>query len=214
MAAGINSALDVIPFKYGWTLNTPESHIAGFGACTSDDLALVAAVLLRDRKATADFVNTYTDLVYSYVRRRLIPRYDLVDDLVQDVFLAAWENLGSFRATSSLRGWMLGIARHKVEDYYRMLLRAAQPVDSDSGEEAAAAQIDMEAIADVERSEERARKVLKDLPEHYSAALQWRYWERRSARDMAEATGRTEKAVERLLSRARDQFRRRWLNER
>ena len=52
--------------------------------------------------------------------------------------------------------------------------------------------------------------VLEDLPEHYSAAFQWRYWEKRSARQMAEATGRTEKAIERLLARARDEFRRRW----
>src|SRR5215470_10837008 len=58
-----------------------------------DDVALVTAVLQRDRKATAEFVNAYTDAVYSFIRRRLSPRHDLVDDLVQEVFIAAWENL-------------------------------------------------------------------------------------------------------------------------
>jgi DNA-directed RNA polymerase specialized sigma24 family protein len=43
--------------------------------------------------------------------------------------------------------------------------------------------------------------------------LLWRYWERRSAAEMAAATGRTEKAIERLLARARGQFRRRWNRE-
>src|SRR5262245_16478059 len=71
------------------------------------DLALVAAVLRKDRKATAAFVNTYTDAVYSYIRRRLSPRQDLVDDLVQEVFIAAWENLARFRGESSLRAWLL-----------------------------------------------------------------------------------------------------------
>jgi RNA polymerase sigma factor (sigma-70 family) len=71
--------------------------------------------------------------------------------------------------------------------------------------------VDVEAIADRRRTEQRARQVLAELPEHYSVVLQWRYWEKRSAREMAEATGRSEKAIERLLARAREQFRRRWL---
>ena len=174
------------------------------------DLALVAAVLQRDRKATAEFVEAHTDAIYSFVRRRLTPRYDLVDDLVQEVFLAAWESLSRFRGTSPLKGWLLGIARHKVESHYRELLRAAEELDAESIEDLPAAKVDMEQIADQERTELRARKVLQELPEHYSAALQWRYWEKRSARQMAEATGRTEKAIERLLSRARHEFRRRW----
>ncbi len=54
--------------------------------------------------------------------------------------------------------------------------------------------------------------MLNEMPQHYSVALLWRYWERRSAREVAQATGRSEKAVERLLARAREQFRRRWQN--
>jgi RNA polymerase sigma-70 factor (ECF subfamily) len=180
-------------------------------ADVSDDVALVTAVLQKDRKATADFVNTYTDAVYSFIHRRLSPRHDLVDDLVQEVFIAAWENLGSFRGTSPLRAWLLGIARHKIEDYYRRLLQSAQTLDAAVAEELPATELNIEEIADRKRTQDRARQVLGQLPEHYSAALRWRYWEKRSAREMAEATGRTEKAIERLLARAREQFRRRWL---
>jgi RNA polymerase sigma-70 factor (ECF subfamily) len=177
-----------------------------------DDLALVAAVLRKDRKATAEFVGTYTDAVYSFIRRRLNPREDLVDDLVQDVFIAAWENLPRFRGSSSLRGWLLGIARHKVEDHYRRLLQDAHPLDAELAEVLPDTRLDAEAAVDLERLEQQTRKVLNEMPQHYSVALLWRYWERRSARDVAQATGRSEKAVERLLARAREQFRRRWQN--
>ncbi len=176
------------------------------------DLALVAAVLQKDRKATAEFVNTYTDAVYSFIRRRLNPRQDLVDDLVQDVFIAAWENLERFRGSSSLRGWLLGIARHKVEDHYRRLLQDAHPLDAELAEILPDTRLDVDAAADRERVEQQARKVLNEMPQHYSVALLWRYWEKRSAREVAQATGRSEKAVERLLARARAQFRRRWHN--
>jgi DNA-directed RNA polymerase specialized sigma24 family protein len=55
--------------------------------------------------------------------------------------------------------------------------------------------------------------VLASLPEAYSLALLWRYWEKRSAQEMAERTGKTVKAIERLLARAREMFRERWSNE-
>ena len=176
-----------------------------------DDVALVTAVLQRDRKATAEFVDTYTDAVYAFIRRRLSPRLDLVEDLVQEVFIAAWENLNSFRGVSPLRVWLVGIARPKVEDYYRGLLQSAQPLEPSVAEELPAVEFDLAAIADRERTEQRARQVIEELPEHYAAALKWRYWEKRSARQMAEVTGRSEMAIERLLARAREQFRRRWL---
>src|SRR5262252_7542531 len=95
------------------------------------DRELVAEIVSKDRKATAEFVARYADHVYAYVRRRLIPRADLVDDLVQEVFLAAWENLDRFRGDSSLRNWLLGIARHKVEDHYRKRLRELPLEDED-----------------------------------------------------------------------------------
>jgi RNA polymerase sigma-70 factor (ECF subfamily) len=176
------------------------------------DFALVASVLQKDRKATAEFVNTYTDAVYSFIRRRLNPRQDLVDDLVQDVFIAAWQNLARFRGSSSLRGWLLGIARHKVEDHYRRILQEAHPLDTQLAEILPDTRLDVEAAAERHRVERQARKVLNQMPQHYSLALLWRYWERRSAREIADATGRSEKAVERLLARAREQFRRRWQN--
>src|SRR5919201_5004602 len=71
---------------------------------------LVAAVLRKDRKATARFVADYTDSVYAYVRHRLAPRADLVDDVVQEVFLAALGGLSSFLGNAPLRSWLLGIA--------------------------------------------------------------------------------------------------------
>jgi RNA polymerase sigma-70 factor (ECF subfamily) len=174
----------------------------------------VAAVLRKDRKATAELVSLHADAVYSYVRRRLIPRMDLVDDLVQEVFLAAWESMPSFRGASSLRNWLLGIARHKVEDHYRECLRQAEPLPETEAEQdtGSFAEPHLDESLDEGALQERIRQVLASLPESYRIALLWRYWEKRSTREMAERTGKTEKAIERLLARAREQFKRRWTN--
>jgi RNA polymerase sigma-70 factor, ECF subfamily len=178
----------------------------------TDDLQLVAAVLCRDRKATAEFVSLHADGIYAFVWNRLLPRTELVEDIVQDVFLAALDSLSKFQGTSSLRSWLLGIARHKVEDCYRARLRESLPIDEDEAE-LLPVEPELDEYIDRERLAQKVWQVLKSLPEAYCLALLWRYWENRSACEMAAQTGRTEKAVERLLARAREQFKRRWNDE-
>lgn len=186
----------------------PAAPAAPEASQLAEDQDLVRAVLLKDRKATAEFVNRHADAILGYVRSRLAPRVELADDLVQEVFMAAWEALPSFRGASPLRSWLLGIARHKVEDYYRARLRdTGEPVDVEPMGPGAA---EFDTELDRRRLEEKVQAVLQSLPEHYSLLLLWRYWERAPAREIALQTGRTEKAVERMLARARDQFKRRW----
>jgi len=179
---------------------------------THSDAELVRAILQRDRKATAEFVSLYSDAIYAYVRWRLLPRTDLVEDLVQGVFVAALGSLTSFAGTSSLRTWLLGIARHKVEDYYRECLRqpAALSDLEEQGDEPQQPPVDYDEVLDGAKRQQRVLNVLAGLPEPYRAVLLWRYWEKRSARDMAAQSGKTEKAIERLLARARHEFRLRW----
>jgi RNA polymerase sigma-70 factor (ECF subfamily) len=179
-------------------------------AQTQQDLELVQAILRRDRKATAEFVAIHTDSVYGYIRRRVFPRLDLVDDLVQDVFVAALGSLRTFSGTSSLRTWLLGIARHKVEDHYRKCLSQPTMPFDDEADVAESVEASYDEVLDRTRRHERVQRVLAGLPDVYRIVLQWRYWEKRSARDMARAAGKTEKAIERLLARARHEFRRRW----
>src|SRR5262249_45545084 len=135
----------------------------------------------------------------------------LVEDVVQEVFLAAWENLDKFKGDSPLRSWLLGIARHKVEDHYRKRLREFQfTKEEESLDSKPVSGHDLEKTQAERQAGELMREVLATLPEAYSVVLLWRYWENRSLRDIAVQTGKTEKAIERLLARARRQFKKRW----
>ena len=178
----------------------------------AEERVLLEAVLQKDRKAAAEFVSRFADPIYGYVSRRLMPRADLVEDVVQDVFLVALQKLDTFAGQSSVVGWLLGIARHKVEDVYRARLREPDPFpdDMDGLSAGPAIEPDLDEVIDAARAKEKTRRILELLPSAYSAVLQWRYWEKRSTREMAEQTGQTEKAIERLLARARTYFRRLW----
>jgi RNA polymerase sigma-70 factor (ECF subfamily) len=197
---------------------TPFTHdgalSAALGDCRiqDDERALLADVLRKDRKAAAEFVSRYADRIYGYVSHRLAPRADLVEDVVQEVFLVGLERLHTFGGQSSVLHWLLGIARHKVEDVFRARLRA--PDAFADGEETLRSTPSTEPrfdeVIDRVRVQEKTRRILQRLPDAYSTALLWRYWENQSAREMAAQTGRTEKAIERLLARARAEFKRLW----
>ena len=181
-------------------------------AWATDERALVAAILQKDRKAAAEFVSRYADPIYGYVSRRLAPRADLVEDVVQDVFLVALQKLDTFAGRSSVAAWLLGIARHKVEDFYRAQLREPDPFPDDAEvfDVGSAVETTLDELIDAARAREKTRRILEQLPPAYSAVLLWRYWEKRSAKEMAAKTDRTEKSIERLLARARAHFKRLW----
>jgi RNA polymerase sigma-70 factor (ECF subfamily) len=176
----------------------------------------VASVLRKDRKAAARFVALHIDAVYAYARHRLMPRAELADDVVQEVFLAALDGLSTFRGQSTLRSWLIGIARHKIEDVYRQRLRVRET--RDGGDDAS----DTEPVAntptlddqiDTARTRAKARQVIALMPERYGLVLLWRYWEHLSTREIASAIGTTEKSVERMLARARARFKELWIRE-
>src|ERR1051326_5325617 len=179
----------------------------------SDDLRLAARVLAKDRKATAEFVGQCADWIFPFVRRRMVPRAELVEDLMQEILFAAWLALPNFRGEASLRSWVLGIARHKVEDYYRKKIGELEiPQDEDTLLEVATETPAFEQKLDLAAQEGRVQKTLALLPEEYALALIWRYRDEKSVREMAHLSGKTEKAMERLLARARATFKKRWSN--
>jgi RNA polymerase sigma-70 factor (ECF subfamily) len=190
----------------------PVDVVASRSDTSDDERDLIASVLRNDRKAAARLVAAHLDAVYAYARHRLSPHADLVDDVVQDVFLAALQGLATFAGQSSLRTWLVAIARHKIEDIYRQRLRAAPGLDLESTEDGPASdEMPPDEQIDKARADARTRRVLERMPERYAFVLLLRYWEQRSARDVAAAIGTTEKSVERLLARARAKFKELWL---
>jgi RNA polymerase sigma-70 factor, ECF subfamily len=90
----------------------------------SDD-ATSRSLLLRasanDQEAWQRLVSLYSPLVSYWCRRRGIPPVD-VQDVVQEVFAAVAAGLRKFRLDqpgTTFRGWLRGIASHKLQDYHR-----------------------------------------------------------------------------------------------
>jgi RNA polymerase sigma-70 factor (ECF subfamily) len=75
-------------------------------------------------------VHLYAPLAHYWCRRLGVQRAD-ADDVLQDVFHLAFTRIGEFRrsqAGDTLRGWLRGITRNKVLEFYRRSGKQPQAV--------------------------------------------------------------------------------------
>lgn len=66
----------------------------------------------------ARFVGRYGRELLRYCRR-LAPDEDTAEDVVQETFIAAWNQLASFRGDASVRTWLFAICTRKIFDLHR-----------------------------------------------------------------------------------------------
>ena len=56
--------------------------------------------------------------VERFVRFRIGSRAD-AEDVLQDVYLTAFQNFGQLKANDRFKAWIISIARNKCNDYFR-----------------------------------------------------------------------------------------------
>lgn len=83
-----------------------------------NDKKLIDHILKGNKKALYVFYKTYYPKVLGYIKRKVEKTND-AEELLQDTFLAALDNLRDFQFHSSLYTYLCAIAKNKIIDYYR-----------------------------------------------------------------------------------------------
>ncbi|MBS1833998.1 MAG: sigma-70 family RNA polymerase sigma factor [Acidobacteria bacterium] len=89
---------------------------------TRADLALVAALQAGSETAYEQLIDQYQQPVYNLVYRLLSDPGDACD-VVQEVFLKIFRNIGNFRSQSSLKTWVYRIALNEANNRRRWFSR-------------------------------------------------------------------------------------------
>jgi RNA polymerase sigma-70 factor (ECF subfamily) len=164
---------------------------------------LVRALSRRDRTVWAAMYDRHVGAVFGLVYHLVGQDRAVAEDVNQEVWLLAIEQVDSFDAArGEFRDWLLGIARH------RALRRRRDPARyfesrSDAPSDALAP---LELLEGAERAD-MVRAALICLHDDWRAVLLDKYAEGLSVTEIADRTGRSAKAVESVLSRAREQLR-------
>lgn len=164
-----------------------------------EERGLRSAILRGETVAWEVLYRRTFDVHARWVRRRTAGRDDLAQEVISESWMVAVRGLRRFDpARASFASWLRGIAARVLAD--RVRLEARRTTSSLTGDLLGAADPDI-------GSKERIGLALGQLPADYRSVLHAKYVERQTVEEIAEATERSAKAVESLLSRARAAFR-------
>ncbi|WP_165065413.1 sigma-70 family RNA polymerase sigma factor [Paludisphaera rhizosphaerae] len=127
---------------------------------------VIDQVLRGHRDAFRFIVRSYSLPIRAYIASRL-RRADDVDDLTQEVFIAAFRDLAQYHPGGDFGAWVRGIARHKLNDYFRSTTRRTQAHERFRLDLASSVETELDAAATCEPSDsiEALLRCISRLPE-------------------------------------------------
>ncbi len=173
----------------------------------------VAQVLAGDVEAYASLVQAHQQQVWRLAAYALRDRA-ATEDLVQQVFLTAYEKLDRYDPERDFGAWLRTIARNQVRNELRRTARETRWMSRYRDhverrlERSAGAEAAEEADEVAEELREHLAECRKELAEPARRALALRYEQSQGFDEIAEALGRTVAATRQLLTRVRLALRR------
>ena len=178
-----------------------------------DDDALVKQMVGGDQPAFEEFFDTYFPRLFRFAVRRLGDE-DAAEDVVQSTLVTAVRKLHTWRGEAALFTWLCTLCRHEIAAFVRRAKRGPelQPIDDDPELRA-----QLESLAaDIDGPERRLERrqlallvqlTLDFLPDRYGDVLEWKYVQGLTVAEIARRIESSPKAVESMLTRARQAFR-------
>lgn len=145
------------------------------------ELSLVERISAGDEDAFGELYKRYAPMVHGIVLAR-VPRNE-VDDIVQDVFISAYKNLGTLRDQNAVGGWLAMIARNRATEYFRR----ARPTDELSE--------DLSRTDSVRTEASEILAAIRALPDTFRETLVLRLVEGMTGQEISEQTGLTPDSV-------------------
>lgn len=159
--------------------------------------------IVADQTAFRDWYEQALPRVYRYLLAHSGPDVDLAEELTQQTFIEAVRRRSTFDGRSDVVTWLCAIGRHKLVDHYRRSGRerqrdlriASRWTDGESQ------------VWSQHELRDGVQAALAHLTGEQRIVLILRYLDQLPVREIASTIGRSEKATESLLSRAREAFR-------
>jgi RNA polymerase sigma-70 factor (ECF subfamily) len=169
------------------------------------------AVLGLEPQSFGAFYDEALPRIYGYFLHRCGGSVAVAEDLTQETFLAAVAELKKEKGVATPLAWIYGIARHKLLDHYRRQERVDRPLTVAWATEELEENL---VVPNDEEARERAIAALASVAPSQRAALVLCYVDGYSVPEAAQLLGKSAEAVESLLARGRQSFKRSYLENR
>lgn len=144
------------------------------------------------RKGFEMLVNLYSERLYWQIRR-IVVSHDDADDVLQNTFIKAWLNIGTFENKSKISTWLSRIAINEAIDFVHRKHRT----DNVSADEnlAVSNQLLADEYFDGDETQAQLQEAIAQLPPVQRAVFNMRYFEEMKYSEMSEILGTSEGAL-------------------
>jgi RNA polymerase sigma-70 factor (ECF subfamily) len=162
------------------------------------------------------FFDRYFPRVYRFCLRRL-DEFS-AEEVTQTVLVNAIRKIDQYRGEASLFTWLCQIARNEVSTHYRRQEQRSHLVLVEDSEEAQAEleslsadpALTPEGMVDRHQGQAVVQLILDHLPGDYGQILEWKYMHGYSVEEIAQEMATTPVAIQSMLARARNAFRKQY----
>lgn len=155
---------------------------------------------INDHMLVASFKNeklkevSYTQLVRKYQERlywhirRMVVEHEDTNDILQNVFIKVWKNLGEFREESNLYTWLYRIATNETLTWIDQKKRHSS-VSLSGDENIFSERLTAQKDFDPNKIEWKLQQAIQALPEKQKLVFNLRYYDEMPYDEMAELLG-------------------------
>lgn len=180
------------------------------------DLNMVSRLLDGDRSTFDAFFNGYYPRLYRFALTRLDNDHNLADETAQVVLCQAISKMASYRGEAPLFSWLCTFCRYEISKQRKAVGRAQG--DTELTEDDPTVRAALESLLSTSSNDpyvelyqteiSRLVKVaLDNLPALYADSLEGKYVHGLSVKEISRRIGKSPKATESILTRARSDFR-------
>jgi len=180
-----------------------------------EDRKLTKRLLAGDEQAFNQVFDEYFSRLYRFALARLSDDPEAARDVVQSALSRALKKVHLYRGESALFTWLCVLCRHEISDWWKKQSRYQEHIvltEDYPDIRAVVEALDAPQRSDPQRRYQRHEIVrliqvtLDKLPSKYGDALEWKYIEGYSVKEIAERLDLSPDAAQSLLARAKRSF--------
>lgn len=141
----------------------------------------------QQREAFEWIVNTYKEQLYYQIRRMVLSHED-ADDLLQNTFIKAWNNLEYFRGEAKLSTWLYRIALNECLNFLNKQ-RAQKHLSIEESEANLLNQLESDPYFDGDQTQLLFEKAIQTLPKKQRIIFHLKYFQDMKYNEISEIMG-------------------------
>jgi RNA polymerase sigma-70 factor (ECF subfamily) len=148
----------------------------------------------------------YQGPLFHYIRRLTQLAADDIDDLLQEIFIKAYQKLNTYDEELKFSSWIYRIAHNHVIDYFRKMSARPQTNSLEDYEWEKIIQASLplgKEIADKDCIE-KIKKCIQDLPMHYKEVMVLRFIEEKEYEEIMDILKKPKGSVATLIARGKE----------